>query len=151
SQLPVLNYFIHDYGGQSEFKINHAMSLASPESVYVIVLPLFDMEQGRPIASLDACEPKLLEWLQFVYSVMHVDELSIDSFYDEDADLEAAAGEKGEQSSASTIRSVPIVVVINKFSQLTRAAGWTDETVLAQARRWIAAAEERFNADVKGG
>jgi hypothetical protein len=68
----------HDYGGQEEFRANHATHLAAPSSVYVLVVPLWDMQPkpGLPDAATDklmdlkVMEETYTNWLKFITSVL---------------------------------------------------------------------------------
>jgi hypothetical protein len=69
---------IQDYGGQEAFRVNHASYLSAPNSVYLLVVPLWDMrpQQGSPSESVDKPMPlnyiveKYSEWLKFINSVV---------------------------------------------------------------------------------
>jgi hypothetical protein len=69
---------IQDYGGQEAFRVNHASYLSAPNSVYLLVVPLWDMrpQQGSPSESVDKPMPlnyiveKYGEWLKFINSVV---------------------------------------------------------------------------------
>jgi hypothetical protein len=69
---------IQDYGGQEAFRVNHASYLAAPNSVYVIVVPLWDMRPredkpaervGRPM-QLKYIVDRYRDWLKFINSVV---------------------------------------------------------------------------------
>eukprot|EP01032_Pedospumella_encystans_P007904 gene7904-9422_t len=63
---------IHDYGGQVEFRANHATHLRASNSVYVVVVPLWDL---RPGASHNTqMDRKLIlehykNWLKYIYTI----------------------------------------------------------------------------------
>ena len=63
---------IHDYGGQVEFRANHATHLRTPNSVYVVILPLWDL---RPGASYNTRMDRTLmlehykNWLKYIYTI----------------------------------------------------------------------------------
>jgi hypothetical protein len=69
---------IQDYGGQEAFRVNHASYLSAPNSVYLLVVPLWDMrpQQGSPSErvdrpmSLDYIVEKYRDWLKFINSVV---------------------------------------------------------------------------------
>jgi hypothetical protein len=69
---------IQDYGGQEAFRVNHASYLSAPNSVYLLVVPLWDMrpQQGSPSESVDKpmhlnyIVEKYGEWLKFINSVV---------------------------------------------------------------------------------
>jgi hypothetical protein len=71
----------HDYGGQEEFRANHATHLAAPSSVYVLVVPLWDMrpKQGQSDVPTDKfMDIKVIEytythWLKFITTVIPED------------------------------------------------------------------------------
>lgn len=67
--FPSINFLVHDYGGQSEFKVNHWSTLCNPGSIYIIVLPMYDME-NKVINDPDTVYGHLLQWLRYIYSVM---------------------------------------------------------------------------------
>ena len=61
-------WIIHDYGGDKEFHINHSKILATPGSIYVIVVGLYD-----PVKHiLLTCSEVLLRyryWVKYIYSI----------------------------------------------------------------------------------
>jgi hypothetical protein len=69
---------IQDYGGQEAFRVNHASYLSAPNSVYQLMVPLWDMrpQRGSPSESVDKPMPlnyvveKYGEWLKFINSVV---------------------------------------------------------------------------------
>jgi ElaB/YqjD/DUF883 family membrane-anchored ribosome-binding protein len=69
---------IQDYGGQEAFRVNHASYLAAPNSVYIIVVPLWDMRPQQGNTSKRVNEPmklkyivdKYRDWLKFINSVV---------------------------------------------------------------------------------
>jgi hypothetical protein len=69
---------IHDYGGQEAFRVNHASYLSAPNSVYLLVVPLWDMRPRTANKSQRVDEPMELEyivekyrdWLKFINSVV---------------------------------------------------------------------------------
>jgi len=46
------HFVIYDYGGHTEFLLNHANYLSVPGSVYVILLPLWNIEEGENIQQM---------------------------------------------------------------------------------------------------
>lgn len=73
------NYVIYDYGGQEEFLINHAKFLSVENSIYVLVVPLYDISLTDPDdettltytrRSDDEIVKRYEYWLKFVYSVV---------------------------------------------------------------------------------
>jgi hypothetical protein len=68
----------HDYGGQEDFRANHATHLAAPNSVYLIVVPLWDMRPrpAQPVIPSDKLmDEKIITdtyacWLKFIASVV---------------------------------------------------------------------------------
>jgi hypothetical protein len=69
---------IHDYGGQEAFRVNHTSYLAAPNSVYLLVVPLWDMRPQEGNKSRRVDEPmdldyiveKYRDWLKFINSVV---------------------------------------------------------------------------------
>jgi hypothetical protein len=69
---------IQDYGGQEAFRVNHAAYLSAPNSVYLLVVPLWDMrpQEGNPSEridkpmALDYIVDKYRDWLKFINSVV---------------------------------------------------------------------------------
>jgi hypothetical protein len=64
---------VHDYGGQEEFRANHAAELATPGSVYLLILPLWDKRPGpnqnKP-CTLAYIVESYTNWLKFLNSVV---------------------------------------------------------------------------------
>jgi hypothetical protein len=69
---------IRDYGGQEAFRVNHASYLAAPNSMYVIVVPLWDMRprEDNPAERVDRpmqlkyIVDRYCDWLKFINSVV---------------------------------------------------------------------------------
>jgi hypothetical protein len=69
---------IRDYGGQEAFRVNHASYLAAPNSVYVVVVPLWDMRprEDNPAERVDRpmqlkyIVDRYCDWLKFINSVV---------------------------------------------------------------------------------
>jgi hypothetical protein len=63
----------HDYGGQEEFRANHAAHLAAPNSVYLLVVPLWDKRPGpnhdKPMV-LEYMVEKYRSWLKFINTIV---------------------------------------------------------------------------------
>lgn len=68
---------LHDYGGQQEFRANHAAHLASPNSVYLLVVPLWDKRLGpnhdKPM-ELDIIVETYASWLKFINTIVPASE-----------------------------------------------------------------------------
>jgi hypothetical protein len=68
---------LHDYGGQEEFQANHAAHLAAPNSVYLLVVPLWDVrpkpdQTDVPAAKLmnrKELKTRFEIWLKIIASV----------------------------------------------------------------------------------
>jgi hypothetical protein len=64
---------LHDYAGQESFRANHAAYLATPNSVYVIVLPLWDKGPGpnhdKP-SQEEALQETYTQWLKFINTIV---------------------------------------------------------------------------------
>lgn len=80
--VPVLKnscqYYCHDYGGQAEYLVNHANHLGEANSVYIIVVPLWDPKRLQKSPSKNEVDKfvgdqfdKYKFWLKFVYSVVY--------------------------------------------------------------------------------
>jgi hypothetical protein len=75
---PTTRVRIHDYGGQEAFRGNHASYLSAPNSVYLLVVPLWDMrpQEGNKSKHVDApmeldyIVEKYRDWLKFINSVV---------------------------------------------------------------------------------
>jgi hypothetical protein len=63
-----LHLLYHDYGGQEEFRANHAAHLAAPNSVYLLVVPLWNPKTNQPMDLVDAVE-KYRNWLKLINTV----------------------------------------------------------------------------------
>jgi hypothetical protein len=67
----------HDYGGQEEFRANHAAHLAAPNSVYLLVVPLWDKRPGpnhdKPM-ELEYIVEKYRTWLKFINTIVPASE-----------------------------------------------------------------------------
>ena len=70
-------FILYDYGGQEEFRVNHSRFLDRPDSVFLVVVPLWDMLAGAKDASGEprgaAMDPERMlaryrYWLSFVNS-----------------------------------------------------------------------------------
>jgi hypothetical protein len=69
---------IQDYGGQEAFRVNHASYLSAPNSVYLLVVPLWDTRPQAGNKSKRVDEPmeldyivgKYRDWLKFINSVV---------------------------------------------------------------------------------
>lgn len=63
---------IHDYGGQVEFRANHATHLRVPNSVYVVVVPMWDLRPG-PTHNSRMDRKFMLDnyknWLKYIYTI----------------------------------------------------------------------------------
>jgi hypothetical protein len=74
----VVRVLFHDYGGQEEFRANHAAHLAAPNSVYLLVMPLWDKrpKADNPNQSVDKpmeleyLVKKYRDWLKFINTVV---------------------------------------------------------------------------------
>ena len=78
-----MRVLIYDYGGQEEFHANHATHLASPNSVYLLVVPLWDMrprpkpDDDKPVdkpMDLEEMVRTYTKWLKFINSVVQKSE-----------------------------------------------------------------------------
>ncbi|RYG68569.1 ankyrin repeat domain-containing protein, partial [archaeon] len=63
----VTHYLIHDYAGQEEYLGNHANFLNVPDSMYILVLPVFDKQHKQRI-SLEKIIERAVYWLRFVFA-----------------------------------------------------------------------------------
>jgi hypothetical protein len=76
---------LHDYGGQEEFRANHAAHLAAPNSVYLLVVPLWDKRPKADDSNQSVNKPMELKhivrayrrWLKFIYSVVSESEAGV--------------------------------------------------------------------------
>jgi hypothetical protein len=72
-----MRVLFHDYGGQEEFRANHAAHLAAPNSVYLLVVPLWDKRPGsnhnKPM-ELEYIVEKYRTWLKFINTIVPVSE-----------------------------------------------------------------------------
>lgn len=59
---------VYDYGGQEEFHVNHAQFLSKAQSVYVIVLALWDPRIDR-LMTMEEIGSSYVYWLKFINSV----------------------------------------------------------------------------------
>jgi hypothetical protein len=62
----------HDYDGQEEYRANHAAHLAAPNSVYLLVVPLWDKPTDRKCDTpmdLEYVVGRYRRWLRFLSSV----------------------------------------------------------------------------------
>lgn len=92
---------IHDYHGQAIYNVNHAAHLTAPNSVYLLVVPLWDMRPSpthdgpvnKPMA-LSEIADKVMYWLKFLNTVV-----------------------------PSTERKAPCITVLNFARQLQGASG----------------------------
>jgi ankyrin repeat protein len=61
-------WIIHDYGGDQELHVNHSKFLASPGSIYIIVVALYD-----PVKNALISEEEILNrykyWIKYIYSL----------------------------------------------------------------------------------
>ena len=78
-----IEYVIHDYGGQAEFRMNHANFLHVGTSLYVIVLPLVekkeDDEHYKRAYSLEELEEQYDSWLKQINScILRADDQQVD-------------------------------------------------------------------------
>jgi hypothetical protein len=67
----------HDYGGQEEFRANHAAHLAAPSSVYLLVVPLWDKRPGpnhNKSMELEYMVEKYRTWLKFINTIVPASE-----------------------------------------------------------------------------
>ena len=75
---PSVRCLLHDYGGHTEFQANHGRHLGIPNSVYVIVVPLFCVpdpgmhppEKQRRVYEVREVQSKYRYWLRMLYTVV---------------------------------------------------------------------------------
>lgn len=61
-------FILLDYGGQREFHVNHSRFLASTNSIYVVVVALWDEQQDRLVGEEEAGQ-RYAYWLKYLSSV----------------------------------------------------------------------------------
>lgn len=108
SERQATNFVVHDYGGQEELKINHADSLHRDGSVYVIVLPMWNMLR-KSAYSNDEISKQLLKWLRYLYSMYS----KVESATHTDVTKQKATFDQKHGG-------IPVIIVLNKFSKYQR-------------------------------
>jgi hypothetical protein len=63
-----VHYLLYDYGGLSSYHSNYSSFLSFPNSLYVIVLPLYD-KINKQKYNLDYLLERMFYWLKYLYSV----------------------------------------------------------------------------------
>lgn len=61
-------WIVHDYGGESEFHINHSKFLATPGSVYIIVVALYDFVNST-LLDEDEILLRYRYWVKYIFSI----------------------------------------------------------------------------------
>ena len=113
-----IHYVIHDYGGQEEFHLLHADYLSKPNSIYIVIIPLFHIlpkstasdaseasKAGGILYSLEEMKSRYRYWLKFIYTLVTSPKKTSDLL------------RKTMNSSTRTALPIPIIPVINPFSQ----------------------------------
>eukprot|EP01039_Chlorochromonas_danica_P003503 gene3503-3837_t len=97
------HYLIHDYAGQQEYLLNHAIFLNQSDSLYILVLPLYDKVR-KVRNSTERLIDRTLFWLRFLYSSVH--QRYCRSSEDEENGSGGIEGLRG---------GIPICLVLNTF------------------------------------
>jgi hypothetical protein len=114
-QQSVVRVLFHDYGGQEEFRANHAAHLAAPNSVYLLVVPLWDKRPKADDLDQSVNKPMVLEyiigkyrtWLKFINTIVpkqaQVECITVLNF------AEQYRNAKGEEELQETVDAVKAV------------------------------------------
>lgn len=103
-----LHCIIRDYGGQAQFRLTHSHHLSCPRSIYIVVLPLYDISSHPAVKkwnSVAVLTCQLLEWLRMVYSAITRERSAM---------IEDEAVSEDDSPSSESV--VPILIVVNTFS-----------------------------------
>lgn len=93
------NFVIHDYSGNEMMHLCYPPILSQDSSVYVIVLPLWNMKADCFVKKQDLIS-QLLYWMRMIFSVKRG---------------------KGSKNSTSSTPGIPLIVVLNRFVTNTRS------------------------------
>eukprot|EP01031_Cornospumella_fuschlensis_P023385 gene23385-28377_t len=147
-----LQFTLYDYAGQREFKINHSGALSVPDSIYIVVVPLFDMDRKVWLQEYE-CKARLLDWLKFIYSVMHAKRLDWDKLVGKASSVGICKGAADDVDYWS-VQSIPVFVVVNLFSnqrdtlkpEKQHLASLPKATIQEIVKGWLAECIQLFNS-----
>jgi hypothetical protein len=102
-----VHYLLFDYGGLSSYHSNYSSFLSFPNSLYVVVIPLYD-KINKQKYNLDYLLERMFYWLKYLYSV--ASSVMMNSH-------KGGAGGKGGKKP-----KIPLALVLNTFASESKVS-----------------------------
>lgn len=65
-----VDYILYDYSGKEEYLLNHSRFLSANDSVYIVMVALYDV-RARRLRTFDEMYEDYCTWLQYIYSTTY--------------------------------------------------------------------------------